>query len=79
MLREALLSKILLRDHCKQRGFDAQDSQAHVIFYYGIRSIPAPMGLIGSELDGHFGIDVFGQVETVNKYFRSRLFEIISR
>jgi hypothetical protein len=79
MRREALLSKILLRDHCIQRGFQAVDSRAYIIFYYGLRSIPAPLGLTGEELDNHFGIPIWAEVETVNTYFRSRLFEIISQ
>lgn len=79
MKREALLSKILLRSHSEARGFPATDSQAHVIFYYGLRSIPAPLGLIGEELDDHFGMPVWEEVEAVNAYFRSRLFEIISQ
>jgi hypothetical protein len=78
MKREALLSKILLRDHCNQRGHVATDSRSHIIFYYGVRSIPAPLGIIGSELDDHFGVPVWEEVEKVNAYFRSRLFEIIS-
>ena len=79
MKREALLSKVLLRDHCRQRGLPATDSRAYIVFYYGIRSIPAPLGLIGTELDDHFGMPILSEVETVNAYFRSRLFEIISQ
>ena len=80
MKRDALLSKLLLRDHCIQRGHEAVDSRAFIIFfYYGIRSIPAPMGIIGQELDAHFGMPVWEEVEIVNAYFRSRLFEIISQ
>ena len=79
MKREALLSKVLLRDHCIQRGHPATDSRAHIIFYYGLRSIPAPLGIIGDELDAHFGIPIWNEVELVNSYFRSRLFEIISQ
>jgi hypothetical protein len=79
MKREALLAKILLRDHCCQLGYPATDSRAHVVFYYGIRSIAAPLGLIGKELDDHFGMPIWDEVETVNAYFRSRLFEIISQ
>ncbi|MEP0941215.1 MAG: hypothetical protein ABJH63_10235 [Rhizobiaceae bacterium] len=79
MNREALATKILLKDHCVQRGYPADDSRSHVIFYYGIRSIPAPIGLTGDELDEHFAMDIVGPVEEVNTYFRSRLFEIISR
>jgi hypothetical protein len=79
MKNDALTAKILLRDHCLQRGFDATDTRAHIVFYYGVRSIPAPMGIIGAELDDHFGIPVWDEVELVNAYFRSRLFEIISQ
>ena len=79
MKREALLSKILLRDHCVQRGHPATDSRAHIIFYYGIRSIAAPLGITGQELDAHFGLPMWEEVELVNAYFRSRLFEIISQ
>lgn len=79
MKREALLSKILLLNHCIGQGHQAVDSRAHIIFYYGVRSIAAPIGLIGEELDEHFGIPVWEEVELVNAYYRSRLFEIISQ
>ncbi len=79
MKRDALLAKILLRHHCEGRGFGATGSQAHIIFYYGVRSIPAPIGIIGTELDEHFGVPIYHQIEEVNAYFRTRLFEIISR
>ena len=79
MKREALLCKVLLRSHCIQRGYHAIDSRAHIIFYYGVRSIPSPIGITGNELNEHFGLDVTTNIEAVNTYFRSRLFEIISQ
>jgi hypothetical protein len=79
MKRDALIAKVLLQSHCTGRGHAAVDSRSHIIFYYGLRSIPAPLGIIGAELDDHFGIPVWEEVETVNAYFRSRLFEIISQ
>jgi hypothetical protein len=79
MKSDALTAKILLRDHCTQRGFHATGSRAFIVFYYGIRSIPAPLGIIGEELDAHFGLPIWEEVELVNAYFRSRLFEIISQ
>ena len=79
MKRDALLAKVLLRDHCVQRGHEATDSRAHIIFYYGVRSIAAPLGITGEELDAHFGMPVWEEVESVNAYYRSRLFEIISQ
>ncbi|MCP4308108.1 MAG: hypothetical protein GY788_25180, partial [bacterium] len=77
MMRDALLSKILLRSHCIAKGWEAIDSKTYVIFYYGVRSIPAPIGLIGEELDAHFGAEIHDDIEEVNGYFRGRLFEII--
>lgn len=67
-----------LIDYAKQRGFKAKEARAHVIFYYGRRSIPAPLSLIGTELDEHFGMSVYREVETVNDHFKRRLFEILS-
>lgn len=67
-----------LIDYAKQRGFKAKEARAHVIFYYGRRSIPAPLSLIGTELDDHFGMSVCREVETVNDHFKRRLFEILS-
>jgi len=78
MKKDALLAKILLRSHCETRGFEAVNSKTHIIFYYGLRSVPAPIGLIGDELDDHFQMAIREDVELVNGYFRSRLFEIIS-
>lgn len=77
--RDALLAKILLKSHSEQRGFEPQATRTHVIFYYGMRSISVPIGLIGEELDEHFGMPIWEPVETVNAYYRRRLFEIISR
>ncbi len=67
-----------LIDYARQRGFKAKEARAHVIFYYGKRSIPAPLSLTGVELDMHFGMPVRDEVEAVNEYFRRRLFEILS-
>lgn len=67
-----------LIDYARQRGFKAKEARAHVIFYYGRRSIPAPLSLIGTEMDEHFGMSVHREVETVNDHFKRRLFEILS-
>lgn len=79
MKRDALIAKVLLQGHCAGRGHQAVNSRSHIIFYYGIRSIAAPLGIIGQELDDHFGLPVWEEVEIVNAYYRSRLFEIISQ
>jgi hypothetical protein len=66
MKRDALLAKVLLRDHCAKRGHQANGSGAQIIFYYDVRSIPAPLGISGEELDAHFGAPVWEEVESVN-------------
>lgn len=68
----------LLIDYAKQRGYKAKSARAHAIFYYGKRSLPAPLSIIGSELDEHFNMSIYKEVEAVNEYFRRRLFEILS-
>jgi hypothetical protein len=77
--RATALVKILLKSYAEQRGLHPRETRTHIIFYYGVRSIPAPLGLIGKELDEHFGMPVWAPVETVNKYYRTRLFEVLSR
>jgi hypothetical protein len=78
MLRDALCVKVLLRDYLKQRGLDVQNTNSHIIFYYGKMSIAPPMGLRGNGLDDHFGFPVLEHVEKVNTRFRDRLFQILS-
>lgn len=68
----------LLVDYAKQRGLKASSARSHVIFYYGKRSVPAPMGIVGDEIDDHFGMSLVAEIEAVNEYFRRRLFEILS-
>lgn len=76
--KEAYKTNVLLKSYGVQKGFEPRSVSSHVIFYYGNQSIPAPLGLSGSDLDGHFGIPVFEEVELVNKHFRRRLFEILA-
>lgn len=78
MRREALLAKVLLKNYGRTFGWEANASQSHVIFYYNKRGIPAPIGIIGDELDDHFGVPVRAFVESVNEYFRTRLFDVLS-
>lgn len=78
MRQEALTTEALLVDYANKRGLKAKSVRSHVIFYYGKRSLPAPMGIIGDEIDAHFGMSIKAEVEAVNEYFRRRLFEILS-
>jgi hypothetical protein len=78
MLRDALTIQVLLKSYGKQHGQDAQSVFSHIIFYYGKCSIPKPFAITGAELDQHFGWPVFDAVEEVNRYFKGRLFAILS-
>jgi hypothetical protein len=78
ILRDILCLHVLLKSYGRARGVDAASISAHVVFYYGIRSIPRPFSLIGSELDEHFGWPVQTAVEEVNQHFKSRLFAILA-
>ena len=58
---------------------DPASVSSHVIFYYGVMSVPRPFGIKGSELDEHFGFPIRDAVEAVNDRFRDRLFSILTR
>ena len=68
---------MLLEDYGTQLGLKVKLAEAKIIFYYGLRSIPEPISLIGDELDGHFGYPVVDHVEAANDYFRTQLYDLI--
>ena len=78
ILRDNLCVQVLLKSYGKSRGLDVSDASSHVIFYYGVRSIPSPLGITGAELDAHFGCPVRDVVEQVNSIFKASLFDILS-
>ena len=53
--------------------------RSRIIFYYGIRSIPRPFSLIGTELDDHFGVTIRERVEKVNAYFKEQLLALLDQ
>ncbi len=77
ILGELLRTNMLLRDYGRKAGFEPTVAEARIIFYYGLRSIPEPMSLIGNELDEHFGFHVRESIEAVNSYFTDRLHALI--
>ena len=78
ILRDTLCLQVLLKSYGRARGLDVSEAGSHVIFYYGVRSIPAPLGITGVELDQHFGCPVREVVEEVNGVFKLSLFAILS-
>jgi hypothetical protein len=79
ILRDTLCLNMLLKSYGEKRGLQIVSSAAHVVFYYGTRSVPPPFSLIGTELDEHFEYPVYAAIEEINDLFRSRLFSILSR
>ncbi|MBO6696997.1 MAG: hypothetical protein JJ873_12890 [Maricaulis sp.] len=80
MKRDALTAKVLLKSYAELHGWDVAGSRSYVIFYYGIRGLPHPLGLIGDELNDHFGdAGITDDIEAVNRSFRRQLFEILSQ
>ncbi len=77
ILDDLLRTQMLLLDYGRKVGIEASSAQAHIIFYYGLLSIPRPLALTGDELEEHFNFPVLGAIETVNDYFRRKLHALI--
>ena len=77
IMRDLLSVQVLLKSYGEQLGYEISEAESKIIYYYGIRSIPEPYSLIGTELNDHFGFELFNCVEKVNNYFQKRLFEIL--
>lgn len=77
MKRDLQAIQVLLKSYGAVLKKPAELARSKIVFYYGMRSIPKPFSLIGSELDDHFGVNIQEKVERVNHYFRSRLIEIL--
>ena len=77
ILDDLLRVNMLLEDYGRQIGMPMKLAEAKIIFYYGLRSIPEPISLVGDELDEHFMFPVLAHVEAVNDHFRTRLYDLI--
>lgn len=74
---DLLRTNMHLLDYGKKTGLHPTAVHAHIIFYYGLLSIPKPLALAGTDLDGHFGFPVISAIEYVNEYFKSQLHALI--
>jgi hypothetical protein len=77
ILRDLVCTHVLLKSYGQTRGHDVDHAEAKIIYYYGVRSVPAPLSLVRDELDEHFDYPVVEAVEQVNSYFRDRLHELL--
>lgn len=77
ILAELIRVNMLLRGYGESRDIIPDISEARIIFYYGVSSIPQPLSLTGDELDDHFGFPIYDAIEEVNEYFKSKLYALI--
>jgi len=70
---------MLLTDYGRGIGLSPETSNAHVIFYYGLLSLPPPLAISGDYLDEHFQFSVHEAIELVNAYFVTRLSALIEQ
>ena len=76
---ELVRTQMLLADYGCGLGLKPETSQAHIIFYYGLLSLPPPLAIAGDALDDHFRFPVREAIEVVNAYFVAQLTEIIEQ
>jgi hypothetical protein len=74
IMRDMLCVQILLKSYGKSRGLDVTQANSYVIFYYGHRSIPSPFGIMGDEIDKHFGMAVKDAVEEAKPTLQATAF-----
>lgn len=79
MHEELVRTQMLLTDYGRVLGITPETSNAHVIFYYGLLSLPPPLAISGDDLDEHFQFPVHEAIELVNSYFVSRLSALIEQ
>src|SRR5262245_61163197 len=77
IIRDLICTHVLLKSYGQRRGHDIDHAEAKIIYYYGVRSVPAPLSLVREELDEHFEYPVVDAVEQVNAYFRDRLHDLL--
>lgn len=76
---ELVRTQMLLSNYGRGFGFVPETSHAHIIFYYGLLSLPPPLAISGDDLDEHFRFPVREAIEFVNSYFVARLSALIEQ
>jgi hypothetical protein len=78
ILSDLMRTQMLLKDYGRKAGNNPTSVNAHIVFYYGVRSLPPPLSMCGTDLDAHFRFAVTDRIEEVNAYYRTRLYELIN-
>lgn len=76
---ELVRTHMLLSDYGRRIGLTPEATQTHIIFYYGLLSLPPPMAISGEDLDEHFQFPVREAIEFVNSYFVAQLSALIEQ
>ena len=79
ILKDLLALQSLLKSYAGKRGHAPSLAEARLIAYYGIKPLPAPLSIAGTEMDDHFVFPVVKYVEDVNDYFQEQLYELLRR
>jgi hypothetical protein len=74
---ELVRAHMLLEDYGRTVGVEPKSSHAHIVFYYGMLSLPRPFAIAGEELDAHFRFPVRDAIERVNAHFVRRLHALV--
>jgi hypothetical protein len=74
---ELVRTNMVLNDYGSRLGLPVESQKAHIVFYYGLMSLPPPLAIPGEALDGQFRYPVREAIESVNSYFVSRLMRLI--
>ena len=78
ILRDLLCVQVLLKSYGISKGYEISSASSFIIFYYGQCSIKKPFSFTKEELDTPFEYSVLKEVEEVNEYFRSKLYDLLS-
>lgn len=70
-------TQMVLNDYGRRLGLPVKSENAHIVFYYGVMSLPQPLAIPGEALDGHFRYPVREAIECVNAHFVSKLTRLI--
>jgi len=79
ILKDLLALQSLLKSYGGKKGYVASIAEARIIAYYGVKPLPPPLSVAGTEIDDHFVFPVFKYVEEVNVYFQEQLYELLRR
>jgi hypothetical protein len=77
--RDLIVTQMLLKSYGETFKLAPKKAESRIIFYYGRRSIPRPLSLIGTELNEHFGFPVYNYVEDANLYFKQQLYDLLGK